>query len=326
MQAIRFHRHGGPEVLQLEEVERPVPGAGELLLQVEGAGVNYADTVRRWGDHYPVPTPLPAISGAEVVGLVVTAGPGASPALVGQRMVAAPSSGGYAEFACVPEASAFALPPGLPAPQALALFIQGLSAAFILGQAGRLAAGESVFIEGASGGVGSLAVQLARLYGAQTVIGAAGTADKRARVVALGADAAIDYGRPGWSGEVRRLSGGRGVDVVMEMTGGEVFRDAMQCLAPAGRVVVYGIASRQPYQIPSERLISNGWVVAGFYLGQYLRNRPLVEQTLAQLARFVAEGRLRAEVEALPLSQAALAHQRLESRQSSAKIVLVPGR
>ena len=326
MQAIRFHRHGGPEVLQLEEVPRPEPAGDELLVRVEAAGVNYADTVRRWGDHYPIPTPLPAISGAEVVGTVVAAGPGAAADWSGQRVVAAPPSGGYAQFVCVREASAFRLPAGLHPHQGLALFIQGLTAALILKHPGRLAAGESVFVEGASGGVGTLAIQLARLYGAGKVIGAASSGAKRARVLALGADAAIDYAAPGWSGQLMELTEGRGVDVVMEMTGGEVFAEAMQCLAPGGRVVVYGIASRKPYQVPSERLIARGQTVAGFYLGRYLADRALIEDTLAEFARFVADGRLRVEIGAvLPLSQAAEAHRRLESRENSAKIVLVPG-
>jgi NADPH2:quinone reductase len=325
MKAMRFHRHGGPEVLQLDEVPRPEPAAHELLVRIEAAGVNYADTVRRWGDHYPIPTPLPAIAGAEVVGTVVAVGAGADPGWVGQRVLGAPPLGGYAEYVCVPQGHAFRLPAGLHPHQGLALFVQGLTAALILKRAGRPAPGEAVFVEGASGGVGSLGVQLARRYGARTVIGAASSPEKRARVLSLGADAAIDYGAAGWSSEVLRLTGNRGVDVVMEMTGGEVFREAMQCLAPGGRVVVYGIASRKPFQVPTEKLIARGQVVAGFYLGQYLHERALIEQTLEEFAGFVAAGQLTVEVgAALPLAEAAEAHRRLESRQSSAKIVLVP--
>ena len=275
--------------------------------------------------HYPIPTPLPAIAGAEVVGTVVAIGAGADPGWVGQRVLGAPPLGGYAEYVCVPQGHTFRLPAGLHPHQGLALFVQGLTAALILKRAGRLAPGEAVFVEGASGGVGSLGVQLARLYGARTVIGAASSPEKRARVLSLGADAAVDYGVAGWSSEVLRLTGNRGVDVVMEMTGGEVFREAMQCLAPGGRVVVYGIASRKPFQVPTEKLIARGQVVAGFYLGQYLHERALIEQTLEEFAGFVAAGRLTVEVgAALPLAEAAEAHRLLESRQSSAKIVLVP--
>ena len=326
MKAIRFHHYGDADVLQLEEVPVTEPAHGELLVQVEAAGVNYADTVRRWGDHYPIPTPLPAISGGEVVGTVVKAGSAVDAEWLGQRVISAPPSGGYAEYVCVPLESTYRLPEGLPPHQGLALFIQGLSAALILKRAGRLAAGEHVLVEGASGGVGSLGVQLARLYGAGKVIAAASTADKRKHALQLGADFAVDYSAAGWSAEVMQHTNGRGVDVVMEMTGGEVFAEAMNCLAPGARVVVYGIASRKPYQVPSECLIARGQAVIGFYLGHFLRDRPLIDATLVEFAGFVASGRLHVDIDSvLPLSAAADAHRRLEARQTRGKIVLVPG-
>ena len=326
MKAIRFHRHGDAAVLQLDEVAVPVPAIGELLVEVEAAGVNYADTVRRWGDHYPVPTPLPAIAGSEVVGTVVKAGRAADAHWVGLRVISAPPLGGYAQYVCVAVASSYRLPEDLPPHQGLALFIQGLSAALILKRAARLAPGEHVLVEGAGGGVGSLGLQLARLYGAGKVIAAASTADKRARALSRGADCAVDYSAAGWSNEVLAHTNGRGVDVVMEMTGGDVFREAMQCMAAGARVVVYGIASRKPYQVPSERLIARGQAVVGFYLGQFLGDRPLIEATLAEFAGFVANGKLSVEIDSvLPLTAAADAHRRLESRQSQGKIVLVPG-
>jgi NADPH2:quinone reductase len=325
MQAIRFHRHGGPEVLRLEDVPVPEPAAGELLVRVEAAGVNYADTVRRWGDHYPVPTPLPAIAGAEFAGTVARVGSGVDPAWIGARVIAAPPGSAYAQWATVPESLAYRLPAGLHAHQALALFIQGLSAALILRLAARMRPGDHVLVQGAAGGVGSLGVQLAKLYGAGKVFGAASTAEKRARVLSLGADRAIDYSAPGWSAQIRDETAGHGADVVMEMTGGDVFAESLGCLAPGGRIAVYGIASRKPFAVPSERLISKGQTVTGFYLGAYLRDRPLVEATLAELAQFQLAGQLRVEASTvMPLAAAADAHRLIESRQSTAKIVLVP--
>ena len=325
MQAIRFHRHGSPEVLQLEEVPKPAPGAGELLVRVEAAGVNYADTVRRWGDHYPVPTPLPAIAGAEFAGTVEAIGSGVDVAWIGARVICAPPGSAYAQWATVPESLAFRLPAGLQPQQALALFIQGLSAALILRRAARLQPGEHVLVQGAAGGVGSLGVQLAKLYGAGTVFGAASSADKRARVLALGADHAIDYSAAGWSAAIREHTGGHGVDVVMEMTGGDVFAESLGCLAHGGRIAVYGIASRTPYAVPSERLIAKGQSVSGFYLGLFLRDRALIDATLAELAGLVQSGRLNIEASTMmPLSAAADAHRLIESRQSTAKIVLIP--
>ena len=303
----------------------PVPAAGELLVRVEAAGVNYADTVRRWGDHYPVPTPLPAIAGAEFVGTVEGVGEGVERAWLGTRVIAAPPGSAYAQWATVPQSLAFRMPGSLHAHQALALFIQGLSAALILRRAARLQKGEHVLVQGAAGGVGSLGVQLAKLYGAGTVFGAASSADKRARVLALGADHALDYSVPGWSAAIREQTGGHGVDVVMEMTGGDVFAESLGSLAPGGRIAVYGIASRKPFAVPSERLISRGQTVTGFYLGLYLRDRPLIDATLAELAAWLQAGRLNIEATTImPLSAAADAHRLIESRQSTAKIILVP--
>ena len=325
MQAIRFHRHGGPEVLQLEQVPVPEPGPGELLVRVEGAGVNYADTVRRWGDHYPIPTPLPAIAGGELAGVVERVGASVDSSWIGQRVLGTPPLAAYAQFALLPEVLAWRLPDGLSAQQGLALLVQGLSAAFILQRAGQMQPGERVLVEGAAGGVGSIGVQLARLYGASQVLGAASSEKKRARVLELGADAAIDYTQPGWSDEVMRLTGGHGVDIIMEMTGGEVFAEAFKCLAPGGRIVVYGIASRKPYQVPSERLIARGQVVVGFYLGRFLKDRALIESTLAHFAGLINKGQLRLDaITVMPLAEAAEAHRQLESRQSTAKFVLVP--
>jgi NADPH:quinone reductase len=302
-----------------------VAGAGELLIRVEAAGVNYADTVRRWGDHYPIPTPLPFIAGGEIVGKVREIGAGVSRDWLGRTVLSAPPCGGYAELATVRESEAFVLPSGLHPHQGLALFIQGLSAALILKRAGQLQRGDYVFVEGAAGGVGSLGVQLARLYGAGTVIAAASTAEKREKVLQLGATHAIDYGAPGWSQELRRLGGDRGIDVVMEMTGAPVFSEVMGVLAPGGRVVVYGIASRKPYQIPSERLIAKGQSVVGFYLGLFLTDRELIDSLLNELAGFTLSGQLRAEIGGVfPFADAAQAHRLLESRQSAAKLVLVP--
>ncbi len=325
MRAVRFHHNGGPEVLQVDGVPTPSPKAGEVLVRVEAAGVNYADTVRRWGDHYPLPTPLPFIAGGEIVGVVEEVGADVDVQLVGRRVFGAPPAGGYAEYCTVPIGSVFNFPEGLDPVHGVALFIQGLSAALILRESGRFQPGNNVFVEGAAGGVGSVAVQLAKLYGAKTVIGAASSQAKRDRILSLGADAAIDYTRPGWSKAVLDRTEGRGVDIVMEMVGGEVFCEAMNCLAPGGRVVVYGIASRNPFQVPTERLISQGHGVIGFYLGLYLPSRDLIEANLKEMADFASSGRLKIDIGGVfSLEDAADAHRRLEARASSGKLVLVP--
>lgn len=303
----------------------PVPKRGEVLVQIEAAGVNYADTVRRWGDHYPLPTPLPAICGSEVVGTVTAVGDGVDSAWVGQRIVAAPDGGSYAEFVCIPEPFVYRMPRGLHAHQGLALFIQGLTAALVLKRAGRLAPGESVLVEGAAGGVGWLGTQLASLYGASKVFAAVSSPAKRARLEGIGAKLFVDYTKPGWSKDILSATEGGGVDLVMEMTGGEVFAEALQCLATGGRIVAYGIASRKPFQVPSQVLIARGQAVQGFYLGRYLRYRELVESTLEEMAGFVRAGTLEVEIGGeFKLAEAAEAHRLIESRASTGKIIVTP--
>ena len=184
MKAVRFHENGGPEVLRYEDVADPVPGRGQVLLRVLAAGVNYADATRRTGgSSYPRPTPLPFTPGSEVVGIVEKLGDGVTAVERGATVIAWLGQGGYAELAVADAADLLPVPAGVKPIEALSLIIQGLSAALILKGSARLQAGESVLVEGAAGGVGVLAVQLAKIYGAGRVIGAASTAAKRDLVV-----------------------------------------------------------------------------------------------------------------------------------------------
>jgi NADPH:quinone reductase len=175
MKAARFHKTGGPEVLVYEEVADPSPKAGEILLRVEAVGLNFADVMRRRGDDYPEPSPTPFILGGEVVGTIAALGPGVGGIEVGTLVLATPGAGGYAQYICVAAATVIPVPPGVSAVQAAALVAHGLTAALSLRNAARLSKGESVLIEAAAGGVGSFAVQLAKLYGAGKVIAAAST-------------------------------------------------------------------------------------------------------------------------------------------------------
>jgi NADPH:quinone reductase len=237
MKAVRYHEKGEPEVLVYEEVPDPVPASGQVLLRVLAAGVNYADTVRRRGGNYPRPTPLPFTPGSEVVGVIEKLGPGVVNVTLGATVIAWLTQGGYAELAVADAAGLLPVPAGVKPAEALSLIIQGLSAALILKKSARLQAGESVLVEGAAGGVGVLAVQLAKIYGAGKVIGAASTKEKRELVLSLGADAAVDYTQPDWPARVKVENGGQPVDVILEMTGGAVFEQSFACLAPVGRMV-----------------------------------------------------------------------------------------
>lgn len=326
MKAVRFHRHGGPEVLQLEtEIPRPLPKPGEVLVGVVAAGVNFADVVRRRGDYYPTPTPLPHISGAEVVGIVEEVGSGVDKALLGRLVFGAPDGGGYAEYVSLPEFMTFPFPEGIDPMRGVPLFIQGLTAALTLKASGRIRPGDSVFIEGAAGGVGSLAVQLAKCYGAGTVIAGAGTPEKRAIAESLGADAAIDYRKPGWGAQLREITCGRGVDIALEMSGGAIIEECMGCLARLGRMVVFGNASGEAWNVPVTRLIGGANTVSGFYLGAYFHDRQLIIDTLNEMARFVQDGRLKVHIGGeFPLAEAAEAHRTIESGGAIGKLIVLP--
>jgi NADPH2:quinone reductase len=325
MKAVRFHKTGAPEVLVYEDVPDPSPREGDVLIRVEAAGLNFADVMRRRGDDYPEPSPLPFTLGVEVAGTVVALGKGVTSLYVGAPILATPGRGGYAQFICVPAATAIQRPPGLSAVQAAALVGHGLTAALALRKAARLAQGESVLIEAAAGGVGSFAVQLAKLYGAGKVIAAASTAEKRALAVKLGADDAVDYTSPGWATKVRELTAGRGVDVVLEMAGGNVTGQALDAMAPFGRMVYFGQASGQSAVFEPGRLMVPNQTVTGFYIGAYLAHPELIQSILSEIIVFILSGKLSLQVgRVLPLSQAAEAHRLLESRQTTGKVVLQP--
>lgn len=325
MQAARFHRTGPPEVLHIEEVPIPAPGPGDVLVRVEAAGVNYADVVRRRGDFYPVPTPLPHISGAEVIGRIEAVGEGVDTALRGSRVLGGCNGGAYAEYVSLPVHGVYTVPEDIDAAAAVALFVQGLTAALTLKESGALKPGISVFVEGAAGGVGSLALQLARLYGASLVIGGAGSEAKRAFALQLGADAAVDYMRPGWATDVRQATGGRGVDVALEMTGGATLLECLDALAPGGRMVVFGAASGTLPAVPVDKLMARGAGVQAFFLGAYIMRRPVIEPLLAELFGWLREGKLSVHVGGrFPLAQAAEAHRAIESRATTGKLVVLP--
>jgi len=325
MRAARFHRTGPPEVLQIEDVPIPAPGAGDVLVRVEAAGVNYADVVRRRGDFYPVPTPLPHISGSEFVGRIEAVGEGVDPALRGTRVLGSCDGGAYAEYVSLPGQRVYEVPEDIDAAAAAALFVQGLTAALTLKESGALKPGGSVFVEGAAGGVGSLALQLARLYGASLVVAGAGSEAKRAFAQQLGADAAVDYMRTGWAAEVRQATGGRGVDVALEMTGGDTLLECLDALAPGGRMIVYGAASGTLPAVPVEQLMKRGAGVQAFFLGAHIMRRPLIEPLLAELFGWLREGRLSVHVGGrFPLARAAEAHSAIESRATTGKLVVLP--
>lgn len=326
MKTVRFHKTGGPEVLIYEDVPDPKPGPGQVLIKVEAVGVNFADVLRRRGDPYPMPSPVPFTLGGEIAGIVQALGEGVAGISVGTSAYVTCREGGYAQYIVVPAESIVPLPAGISPAEATTLVIQGLTAVFAIKENGRFVKGETVLIEAAAGGVGSFAVQLAKEYGAGKVIAAASSEEKRQFALDLGADVAVDYTDPNWAQVVKDMTGGLGADIILEVAGGQTVFQALDALAPFGRMVVYGMASGEAVQVDPQALVIENQSVTGFYIGGYFRRKQdLVKTEIEDLVRLAREGKLKLPVgTVLPLSKAVEAHKLLEGRKTIGKMVLEP--
>ena len=240
MKAIRIHSFGPREdVLQYEEVPVPEPKRGEVLIKIEAASLNRADLSLRKGAYRISPDQLPVIPGREFAGTIAKIGDGVNEFSVGERVVAYPSLGGYAEYATAKASEVRRVPNGLTSTQAAALPTAYLTAWFGLKTDGNLKAGDWLLVQGGSSGVGTAALQIAKHWGAKT-IATTGSEEKARRLRQLGADVTLDVSQGDFLPEVMRVTDGRGVDVVLEMIGGEVYQKSLQALAPAGRLVSIG--------------------------------------------------------------------------------------
>jgi NADPH:quinone reductase len=316
MRACQIDEFGGPEVLQISDVPEPEPGEGEVLIKVSRAGMNFADTHQR-ENSYLARYETPMILGGEVAGTTPD----------GRRVVALLGSGGYAEYAVAPEASVYDIPDGVDEGAALALVIQGLTAWHLFRTSAKLAPGESVVVISGAGGVGSLALQLAKPFGAGRVIATASTPDKRDLCLSLGADGAVDPAEEELTAALIATNGGKPVDVVLEMSGGRVFSAAADALAPFGRIVAYGIASREQNTVETGRLMRKSRTVVGFWLMHCLGRRDMMEEPLADLFDRTARGELTPQIgETYPLSDVRRAHEDLQGRRTSGKLLLDPSR
>jgi NADPH2:quinone reductase len=315
MRAIQIEEFGGPEVLRVTDVPVPEPGDGEVLIRVNRAGMNYADTHQRTND-YLANYELPLVPGGEVAGVRED---------TGERVVAMCGLGGYAEYATAPAALTFPIPDGVDDGAALALLIQGLTAWHLYRTSAKLAEGESVVVHAAAGGVGSLAVQLGKPMGAGRVIATASTEEKRALALELGADVAIDASPDGMKERIEEANEGAKVDAVFEMAGGEVFEASLAALAPFGRLVTYGIASRQQNQVSSGSLMRHSRAVVGFWLMHCIGRPEMVDEALGDLFARVKRGELRVHVGGTyPLADAARAQVDLAERRTMGKLLLDP--
>jgi NADPH:quinone reductase len=316
MRAVRIEEFGGPDVLRVVDLPKPEPVDGEVLIEVSRAGINFADTHQR-ENTYLSRYEVPLVLGGEVAGTTPD----------GRRVVALLRSGGYAEFAVAHEATVFPIPDGVDDGTALALIIQGLTAWHLFRTSAKLKEGESVVVISGAGGVGSLAVQLAKPFGAGRVIATASTEEKRALAVELGADAAVDPAEEDLKGALIEANEGRPVDVVLEMSGGRVFDQCAEALAPFGRIVAYGIASREQNTAETGRLMRKSRAVVGFWLMHCLGRRDMMEEPLRDLFERASRGELVAQMgTTYALSDVRQAHEDLQGRRTTGKLLLDPSR
>ncbi len=315
MRAVQITEFGGPEVLNLVELPEPTAGPDQVLVKVDRAGVNYADT-HHAENSYLARTTLPLVPGGEVVGRTPD----------GRRVVAIVGAGGYAEWAVADAPVAFDVPDAIDDVTALALSVQGTTAWLLLRKSVHLEPGESVVVHAAAGGVGSLAVQLAKAWGAGRVIATASSEDKRRLALDLGADVAVDANAANMTDALREANDGRRVDVVLDMTGGRITDESVAALAPFGRLAFYGMANRtQPTPLAPASLLAHSRTVAGMWLVHAVRVPGLLAGALADLFQLVESGGMRAVPGGdYPLSQARQAHEDLRARRTFGKLVLNP--
>src|ERR687889_721485 len=321
MRAVQITRFGGPEVMDIVDLPDPTPGDGQKLYEVSSSGVNFADT-HQIENSYLAQQQLPLVPGAEFVGTPVDGG---------QRVVGLLDGGGYAQKVVAHDFLTWAVPDGVSDEQALAVVLQGATAWHLLRTSSHMAGGESVVVIAGAGGVGSLAVQLAKRWGDGRVIATASSPEKRQLAEELGADATVDPALADddpktFAAALREANGGKRVDIVLEMTGGSVFDGAMSALAPFGRLVAYGMAGRvppKPVQAPS--LVGTSRAVIGFWLAHCMARPAMMDSAMNELLPLVADGALKPVVGGrYPMSNVRDAHQDLRARRSTGKLVVDP--
>ena len=320
MKAIRIDAPGGPDVLRVAEVPAPEPGPGQARVAIKVAGVNYIDIYHRTG-LYPVPTPF--VPGMEGAGVVDAVGPGVTEVKPGDRVAYAMHMGSYAQYAVVPAWALAPLPDDVSFELGAAIMLQGMTAHYLACSTFPLAEGDRALVHAGAGGVGRLLIQIAKARGA-TVYATVGSDAKAELARSAGADEAIVYTRTDFVEEVRRLTGGAGVDVVYDSVGKATFEGSLKCLRPRGYLVLFGQSSGPVPPVDLQILSRGGSLFATRpTLTHYVQNRAELLERTGDLFRWIAAGKLDVRIDStFPLEEAAAAHTRLESRASAGKLLL----
>ena len=321
MKAIRIHKFGDTEeVLQYEDVPVPDPKAGEILIKVEAASLNRADLSLRRGAYRISPDQLPVIPGREFAGTVEKLGANVNDFKVGQRVIGYPSLGGYAERAVANSSEVRPVPEGVSSAQAAAVPTVFLTAWFGLLTDGNLKSGEWLLVQGGSSGVGTAAIQIARRLGAK-VITTTGSEEKARRLRQLGADVTIDVSQNDFLPEVMRVTDKRGVDVVLEMIGGEIYQKSLHALAPGGRLFSIGGAFGSIPDTPPN--LTEGRKATRFSITNYLKAKPEDFKQLDEILKLVAEKKFQVPIDkSFPLAQTREAQRYLQGREHFGKVIL----
>jgi NADPH2:quinone reductase len=322
MKAVVFEKIGGPEVLKIAEIPKPEVKPGTVLIKIRAAGINFADTLFRRGQYMMQPT-FPDTPGLEAAGVIEAVGDGVTNLKPGQR-VAAMGSKMYAEYALAPATQVVPIPDSMNFEEGAAFPIQVLTAWHMLHTSHKTERGQTVLVHSAAGGVGVVAVQIAKAAGAR-VIGTVSSDSKVGLVKEHGADEVINYATHDFAEETNRLTGGRGVDLILDAVGATTMEKGLTCLAPFGHLILYGRAGGPPEPLNLFRLFERSVKVSGFTLYAVAPAPEVMRRGIEESLRLIAEKKVRIVIgKTLPLAQAAEAHRFMESRQSIGKLLLIP--
>lgn len=322
MKGVRFHEHGGPDVLRYEELPDPEPDEGEALIKLSAVGVNFIDTYRRAGAY---PAQLPCLPGSEGAGEVVALGPGADGLAVGDRVMVSGGRGAYAELVVAEANRLVVLPDGFDEVTAAALPTQAMTAHFLANSAYPLSDADTCLIHAGAGGVGLLLIQMAKMRGAR-VITTVSTEEKAVLATEAGADEVVLYTQEDFVAAVKRITGGELLPVVYDSVGKTTFDGSLDCLRPRGMLILYGQASGAVPPLDPQVLNAKGSLfLTRPNLAHYTLTREEFDWRSGDVISWAGSGKLKVRIgERLPLAEAAEAHRRLEGRLTTGKVILLP--